>query len=103
MLFLLIIFGLFSYTFFYNNVIMRTITIVIYRGGKNMKKEKREKMSFIGFLTASIIYFIASILNFIDKNTGTAVMFLCLGFSFLCLATTHLDKDKSKDKNNKQE
>ena len=57
-----------------------------------MKKEKREKMSFIGFLTASIIYFIASILNFIDKNTGTAVMFLCLGFLFLCLATTHLDK-----------
>ncbi len=57
-----------------------------------MKKEKREKMSFIGFLTASIIYFIASILNFIDKNTGTAVMFLCLGFSFLYLATTHLDK-----------
>ena len=68
-----------------------------------MKKEKREKMSFIGFLTASIIYFIGSILNFIDKNTGTATMLLCLGFSFLCLATTHLDKDKNNDKNNKQE
>ena len=68
-----------------------------------MKKEKREKMSVIGFLTASIIYFIGSILNFIDKNTGTATMFLCLGFSFLCLATTHLDKDKNNDKNNKQE
>lgn len=66
-----------------------------------MKKEKREKISFVGFLTASIIYFIGSILNFIDKNTGTAVMFLCLGFSFLCLATTHLDK--SEDTNNKQE
>lgn len=68
-----------------------------------MRKEKREKISFVGFLTASIIYFIGSVLNFIDKNTSTAVMFLCLGFSFLCLATTHLDKDKSKDKNNKQE
>lgn len=67
------------------------------------KEKKREKISFVGFLTASIIYFIGSMLNFIDKNTGTAVMFLCLGFSFLCLATTHLDKDKSKDKNNKQE
>lgn len=64
-----------------------------------MKKEKREKIGFVGFLTASTIYFICSILNFIDKNTGTAVMFLCLGFSFLCLATTHLDKNK----NNKQE
>ncbi len=68
-----------------------------------MKKEKREKISFVGFLTASIIYFIGAILNFIEKNIGTAVMFLCLGFSFLCLATTHLYKDKSKDKNNKQE
>lgn len=65
-----------------------------------MKKEKNEKISFIGFLTASICYFIGAILNFIDKNTGTAIMFLCLGFSFLCLALTHLDKDKSKDKNN---
>ena len=53
-----------------------------------MKKEKKEKISFIGFLTASIIYFIGSILNFIDKNIGTGTMFLCLGFSFLCLATT---------------
>lgn len=34
-------------------------------------------------------------MNFKDQNTGTAVMFLCLGFSFLCLATTHLDKDKN--------
>ena len=63
-----------------------------------MKKEKKEKISFIGFLTASIIYFIGSILNFIDKNIGTGTMFLCLGFSFLCLATTHLDK--KEDKNN---
>lgn len=67
-----------------------------------MKKEKKEKISFVGFLTAAIIYFISSILNFIDKNISTAVMFLCLGFSFLCLATTHLDKDIAKDKNNKQ-
>ncbi len=60
-----------------------------------MKKEQKEKISFVGFLTASIIYFIASILNFIDKNTGTAVMFLCLGISFLCLSFTHLNKDKN--------
>lgn len=60
-----------------------------------MKKDKREKISFGGFLTASIIYFIGSIMNFRDQNTGTAVMFLCLSFSFLCLATTHLDKDKN--------
>lgn len=56
-----------------------------------MKKEKREKISFVVFLTASIIYFIGSILNFIDRNTGTATM-------LLCLAITHLDKDKTNDK-----
>lgn len=64
-----------------------------------MKKKKREKISFVGFLTASIIYFIGSILNFIDKNTGTGTMLLCLGFSFLVLAISHLDK--KEDKNNK--
>lgn len=64
-----------------------------------MKKWKKEKISFVGFLTASMCYFIGAVLNFIDKNTSTAVMFLCLGFSFLCLATTHLDKDE----NNKEE
>lgn len=62
-----------------------------------MRKEKREKMSFIGFLTASILYFIGSILNFIDKNTSNAIMFLCLGFSFLCLTIAHLDNGKNKD------
>lgn len=59
-----------------------------------LKKDKTEKMSFIGFLTASICYFIGSILNFVDKNTDTAVLFLCLGFAFLCLSSTHLNKDK---------
>lgn len=63
--------------------------------GNFMEKNKKDKMKFIGVLTASMIYFIASILNFIDKNTSTAVMFICLGFSFLCLATTHLDEDKN--------
>ncbi len=58
-------------------------------GRKKMKKDRREKMSFVGFLTASILYFIGSVLNFTDKNTGAAVMFLCLGFSFLCLSITH--------------
>lgn len=62
-----------------------------------MKKDKREKISFVGFLTASIIYFLSSILNFIHKNNGTAIMFLCLGFSFLCLAITHLDKNNKQD------
>lgn len=60
-----------------------------------MKKDKREK---ICFLAASICCYIISIVNFIDKTTTTAIIFLCLGSSFLCLSTTHLNKN---DKNNK--
>ena len=63
-----------------------------------MKKDKREKINFVCFLIASICYFIISIMNFIDKNNSTAVIFLCLGFSFLCLSFTHLNKDKKDER-----
>ena len=49
-----------------------------------MKKEQRnnkEKINFICFLIASIGFYIVSIINFIDKDTSTAVVFLCLGLS----------------------
>lgn len=65
-----------------------------------MKKDKREKISFICFLIASICYFFISIMNFIDKNNSIAVTFLCLGFAFLFLSFTHLNKDK-KDESKK--
>lgn len=68
------------------------------KGRKIMEKDKREKISFICFLIASICFYIVSIVNFIDKNTNTAIIFLCLGSSFFCLSTTHLNKN---DKNNK--
>lgn len=63
-----------------------------------MKKEQRnnkEKINFICFLIASIGFYIVSIINFIDKDTSTAVVFLCLGSSFLCLSSTHWNKDKN--------
>lgn len=55
---------------------------------------KKDMISFICFLAASICYFIVSIVNFIVKNNITALAFLYLGFSFLCLSFTHLIKDK---------
>lgn len=67
------------------------------KGREIMKKDKREKISFICFLAVSICYYTVSIVNFIDKNNTTALIFLCLGSSFLCLSTTHLNKN---DKNN---
>lgn len=65
-----------------------------------MKKDKREKVCFRCFLAASICYYIIAIVNFVDKNTTAGVIFVCLGSSFLCLSTTHLNKN---DKNNKDE
>lgn len=56
---------------------------------KNEQKDNKEKINFICFLVASIVFYIVSIINFIDKNTSTAVVFLCLGSSFLCLSSTH--------------
>ena len=35
----------------------------------NEQKDKKEKIDFICFLVASIIFYIVSIINFIDKNT----------------------------------
>ncbi len=66
-----------------------------------MKKEKREKISFVCFLTASICLYISAIFCFIsdatDKSTG--IINLCLGSTFLCLASVHINK--TKDKNDK--
>lgn len=45
----------------------------------NEQKDKKEKIDFICFLVASIIFYIVSIINFIDKNTSTGVVSLCLG------------------------
>lgn len=58
---------------------------------------KSEKMRFICFLVSSICFYAAAIINFIDKDITTAIIFLCLGSSLLCLSATHLNKN-DKDK-----
>lgn len=60
-----------------------------------MKKEKKKKINLVCFLTASICYYIISIINFTDGDTGTAITFLCLGSAFLCLSSTNFSKDKN--------
>lgn len=54
----------------------------------------KENIRFICLLFASICFFIVSIMNFMDKNTSSAITFLLLGISFLLLSTTHLKNDK---------
>ena len=64
----------------------------------NEQKDKKEKIDFICFLVASIIFYIVSIINFIDKNTSTGVVFLCLESACLCLSSTHRNNDKNNKK-----
>lgn len=65
---------------------------------KNEQKNNNERITFICFIVASICFYVISIMNFIDNNTSTSVIFLCLGSSFLCLSSTHLNKDKNNKK-----
>lgn len=55
---------------------------------------KKEKIGFIFFLLASICFLIVSVINFMDKDIATAIIFLLLGVSFLLLSTAHLKKGK---------
>lgn len=57
-----------------------------------MKKEQREKISFVCFLVASICYYVSAIIGIFSKGDSNWVLNLCLGSLFLCLSTTHLNK-----------
>lgn len=62
-----------------------------------MNKNKKEKITFICYLIASICFYISAIIGIFSKSSNWVVN-LCLGSAFLCLSTTHLNKDKN-DKN----
>ncbi len=63
-----------------------------------MKNDKREKISFVCFLIASICFYISAIFCFMSETTDNSkgVVNLCLGSAFLCLSTTHLNKKEDK-------
>ena len=53
-----------------------------------MKKETKKS---ILFYAASALLYMASLISFISGNDNSmAVVWLCLGSSFLCLGSTHL-------------
>ena len=62
-----------------------------------MNNDKKEKVSFIFFLIASICFYFVAVVNFMDDQTNTAVTYFCLGSAFLCLSTTHLNKTAKED------
>lgn len=59
-----------------------------------MKKKQKEKITFICYLVASICFYVSAIIGIITKEGSNWVVNLCLGSAFLCLSTTHLNKEK---------
>lgn len=60
---------------------------------------RRDKVSFICYLIASICFYISAIIGIVNKNESNWVVDLCLGSAFLCLSSTHINKNKDKKSN----
>lgn len=59
-----------------------------------MKKERNRSALFY---IASVLFFIASAISFASGNENSmAIVWLCLGSSFLCLGSTHKKKENDK-------
>lgn len=49
------------------------------------------------FYVVPVLFFIASAIGFMSGNDNSmAIVWLCLGFSFLCLGSTHKKKEYNK-------
>ena len=69
--------------------------IVIWRRFLFMKKGINKS---ILFYIASVLFFIASAIGFTSGNESSmAIVWLCLGSSFLCLGSTHKKKENNTD------
>lgn len=62
------------------------------------KDDKTNKRVSILYYFSAVCFYIVSIINFINNNNSTGVVFLCLGSTFLCLGSVCLNKDKDKNK-----
>ena len=66
---------------------------------ENEKNEKNEKIAVLYFI-AAVCFYVTSIICFIGRKSGTAVVFMCLGSANLCLGGVYLDKKNKDDKKN---
>ncbi len=60
-----------------------------------MKKDF--KKPWIVFYLISAAFYAVSVFNFIDKDSSQAVIWMCLGSTFLCLGSVELSKKKKSD------
>ena len=71
------------------------IKVGIWRRFLFMKKGINKS---ILFYIASVLFFIASAIGFTSGNESSmAIVWLCLGSSFLCLGSTHKKKENNTD------
>lgn len=62
------------------------------------KDDKTNNLISILYYFSAVSFYIVSIINFVNKDNSTGVVYLCLGSTFLCLGSVHLNKDKDKNK-----
>jgi len=65
------------------------------------KNEKTNKIVSTLYYFTAVCFYIISIINFVNKDNNVAVIYLCLGSSFLCFGSVWLNKTKDEDKNKK--
>ena len=64
----------------------------------NKRNNKTNKtVSTLNYFTA-VCFYIISIFNFLNKNNGIGMLYLCLGSTFMCLGTVWFNKDKNQKK-----
>jgi len=62
------------------------------------KDDKTNKIvSIVGSTISSVCFYIVAIINFINDNSNTGVIYLCLGSTFLW-GSVYLNKDKENKK-----
>ena len=61
-----------------------------------MKKNDNKTNKTVSILNyfSAVCFYIVSIINFVNKDNSTGVVYLCLGSTFLCLGSVCQNKDK---------
>lgn len=59
--------------------------------------KKSFKKTWIVFFLVSAAFYAVSVFNFIDRDSSQAVLWMCLGSTFLCLGSVELSKEKKSD------
>ena len=65
-----------------------------------------KKVNSTLYYIASVLFYVSAIINFVNDDTSTGVVWMALGSAFLCFGSVHSGKANERDeerKNNKEE